>query len=495
MFARGRALMVLLMFIIGLNSCTDDPVSPPQKGSIQGKVLNARDNTPIAQVSITSKPATSAVLTNDLGQFLLQLLDAAEYTITASKTGFTSGSVKVMVKDDQIVTADILLNPSSLNKSPNAPTQPSPANGSEGISVNVKLQWNADDPDKSDTLSYDVYLSDGASLIGIYKENLNTNALELSRLKYNTTYYWQIVVKDDKGAITNGTVWSFRTEPLPNNRIVYASELNGNYDIYSCGEDGQRMIQLSFSSARDWNPKISPDGNRIAFVSDRSIEMHLYTMRRDGSETTKITTVPLAGYNNYGFGFCWSPDGRQIIYPHNNTIYRINADGTNLVALAQLTTHQHFKELAWSPLGDKIVAVLSNADYYATEIVLLNVDGTSMKTMVPDQPGALSHPSFSPDGKRLIYSRDVSGHEVASHRQLDAKIFLQHVDSTHTTDLSKEKKQGTNDLDPEWSPDGGSIIFTNRANDNASPPEVWIMDRYGNDRKKIVSNGMMADWR
>ena len=124
-----------------------------------------------------------------------------------------------------------------------------------------------------------------------------------------------------------------------------------------------------------------------------------------------------------------------------------------------------------------------------------------MTVLVGDSTGALGHPSFAPDGKKIAYYWDVSGFEDNSGRMLDARIFIINIDGTGNQDISRStsyiigKVEGTNDLDPVWSPDGAKIIFTNRPNDNSAQPDVWIMDIDGNNRQKLIEHAWMPDWK
>ena len=73
------------------------------------------------------------------------------------------------------------------------------------------LQWDASDVDTSDTLTFDVYFDTVNPPTTIVSENQTTKTFDTS-LESAKTYYWKVVVKDDKGGITIGQVWSFKTD-------------------------------------------------------------------------------------------------------------------------------------------------------------------------------------------------------------------------------------------------------------------------------------------
>ena len=110
-------------------------------------------------------------------------------------------------------------------------------------------------------------------------------------------------------------------------------------------------------------------------------------------------------------------------------------------------------------------------------------------------PGCLGAPSFTIDGKTVLYTRDVSGYQFDDGRQLDSRIHLMSLDQKDTLDISSLKQDGTNDSEPCISPDGASIVFTNASNDGSREGELWMMRRDGSHRRRLVPSGMQADWK
>lgn len=492
----------ILITTVMFQSCSDEPVSPVNTGTISGQVTDATDDSPIAGASIATTPATSALLTDDSGNYIITDVEEGTYSVKATKTGYNTGSVSVAVKSEKTTTANIVLTPTAGNQAPNSPTDSNPANGATDQPISLTLSWSCSDPDAGDSLTYDIYFSSAEETISILSANQADTSVDVSDLAYSMVYYWQVVAKDNNGATTNGPVWSFTTESFPNNRIAFASDRDGDYEIYSSSTEGTSILQLTDEFGRDWWPRISPNRNRIAFSSDRTIESHIYLMNMDGTNVQKITTTPISGYHNYGIGFCWSPDGHQLLYSNYDVLYRIDADGANLSEIARAPAGRHFRECDWSPLDDKIVALTIGSWAYTSEIYLMDSDGSNMTVLVGDSTGTIGHPSFSPDGNKIAYYWDVSGHEVSTGRMLDARIFIINIDGTGNIDISSYqtagrtgKTAGTNDLNPEWSPDGSKIIFTNAPNDDSTPPNIWVMDINGYNRTELITDGRMPDWK
>jgi hypothetical protein len=96
------------------------------------------------------------------------------------------------------------------NNPPNTPSSPYPQDNETGVPINVILSWECSDLD-NDSLVFDIYLGVSQNNLGLLVSNHSTSSFEVKNLAYNTTYYWKVVAKDSKGAISEGPVWKFTT--------------------------------------------------------------------------------------------------------------------------------------------------------------------------------------------------------------------------------------------------------------------------------------------
>ncbi len=123
--------------------------------------------------------------------------------------------------------------------------------------------------------------------------------------------------------LTGGFVYA--ADDKPTGEIVFVSDRDGNYEIYTMSADGNNQINLSNNPADDESPLWSPDGEWIAFLSDRDLQpsvFSLYTMKSDGTEIKRLLSDNLAIYPEdfgaTGPAFSWSPDGTKIAVAPNN---------------------------------------------------------------------------------------------------------------------------------------------------------------------------------
>lgn len=503
---RFRTLWLLLgICTLWLTGCEDNPVEPLLYGKVTGTVRDARNNQPLANASITSTPATSSVVTDSQGNFELTGVPAGRLTIAASKADYRSVTVAVTVENEASTAVAIVLEKNPSTSPPSPPTRPSPADQAAVPGPNVLLEWHPVGASQGDSLRYDVQLYQGTNGAA---RNLLTNSrdttVQATQLSYNTTYFWQVTVRNGNGSSARSPVWSFRTGAQPDNRYLFVRTENGNTDIYSSNETGTTLTRLTTSPFIESSPRLSPNRDRIAYTSNATGQFQLYTMNRDGSDARQITLQPVDGYFNQGIGYSWSPDGGQLIYSSYNKLYRINRDGTGLTLLATAPAGRHFRECDWTGQGNRIVVQTVGVSIYDSEFYLLNADGSNLTQIIGNVPGRLDSPSFSVDGQRIVYTRDVDAFNDGAGRQLNAHIFTQNLDGSGLVDISagsgsttanSTKPAGFNDILPHYSPDGARIIFVQVNNVAQSVPEIFTVDLSGRSRVRLFENATMPDWK
>jgi len=493
---------LLLLGLLLISSCREDTIKPTLFGSMVGTVIRDADNVAVNNAIISTTPPTSLILTDEFGRFALNDIEPGTYTIRAEKEGFAPEVESITVFEEKTANVIVKLAPDTLsNVAPSAPHSPTPADNSMDQEVEVTLEWTSSDSDRNDELRYDILLCQGnqtnCEMVGM---DITENTFTLRNLSHNTVYFWQVVAKD-KATEVYSNIWSFQTKPFPNHRFVYAKLNNGKYDVFSADGEGEE-IQLTFNSGSNYRPRISPDRQKIAYISNIGIEPHLFVMNRDGSNQTQVTKeVPIDGFNNFDLDFAWSPVSSQLLYMNNNMLYMVNTNGTALRSIATAPEGYTFAEVDWmfTDLGNRIIARVTGSTIYEADIFILDMQGNYLRQIFTDIPGRTGGLQFSIDGRFVLYTHDVSEFENAAGRQLDSRVFVKNLENNVTFDLSgidfRGKEAGTNDLDPRFSPDGAKIIFVNTNNDGISPRNIMTMDIDGKNRKVLFEGAEMPDWR
>ncbi len=496
-------ILSILIFSIFLVSCNEDLIEQAQSGILRGKVVKRGTNVPIENVKIFTAPTTETVFSKADGTFEIPNMPVGNYSVKAELSGYlaTFQAVNIQKKDQVVTMVFELDDDNSLNTAPTTPELLSPTDNSVNQPLTVELTWNSTDPDTDDVLKYNLTIKNNLDTNVIQVNDLLTNHYTLSNLKFGVSYFWQVSVSDGIHSPVLSAISKFTTNTVPLNRYHYVQKQNGNLFIVSSNESGTNF-QFTNSSYNSWRPRKNNNAGLIAFLRTEGGNTQIYTANPDGSNVFKVTTVPVAGFNNNELDFSWSTNGQEFLYANFNKLYRINKDGSGLNLVYTAPSGTMISECDWSYDGSKIALKTNNVNGYSTQIYIIDMLGNTIKTILSGTLGASGGLNFSVDGNRLLYTRDVSGFEDVSgnYRQLDTRIFVYDFIANMTYDVSSEsdKPQGTNDLDPRFSPNNAQIIYTNTSNDNISPRNVEVIDLNSTltdmTRTVLFTNGEMPDY-
>ena len=169
-------------------------------------------------------------------------------------------------------------------------------------------------------------------------------------------------------------------------------------DLRSAAGGTPVLDRIAQSSFRDVAPEYSPDGTRLAFYSNRSGSVQIWTSNADGSQPVQLTTMdPLATTGTPR----WSPDGRNIAFDSNAEgqyhVYVVPSSGGRPRLLTPGTAQDYCS--VWSPDG-RWVYFSSNRT--GTEIWRVAPEGGTPE-QVTHEGG--SEPRISRDGKWLFFTK------------------------------------------------------------------------------------------
>jgi len=269
----------------------------------------------------------------------------------------------------------------------------------------------------------------------------------------------------------NGT---FIPRYLPH--VLFASNRDGNYEVYVMYDDGANQTRLTNNPATDLGGVFSRDRKRIAFASDRDgpgVRGEIYAMNADGTNVTRLTFDPAYGsVENHVDD--WNLDGTRILFHSNRAdgccvfnLWIMNADGTNPQQLTFGSNNDTDAE--FSPDGRRIVFISwrsGNADIW-----VMNADGTS-PTQLTTNPGYDASPCFSPDGSKIAFW---------STRDGNFEIYTMNANGSGQTNITNNPATDTN---PCFNPDGRIIFNSDRTGDM----EVYIMNVDGSNVTRLTFN-------
>ena len=117
------------------------------------------------------------------------------------------------------------------------------------------------------------------------------------------------------------------------------------------------------------------------------------------------------------------------------------------------------------------------------EIYVMEVDGNNQRRLTNSRGWDIS-PSWSPDGKRIAFMSWRAGHFIGEFG-LSSEIYVMDADGKNTRRLTNNRKS---DSSPSWSPDGKWIVFTaDRKGDDVNY-EIYVMDADGGNQRRLTNN-------
>ncbi len=159
---------------------------------------------------------------------------------------------------------------------------------------------------------------------------------------------------------------------------------------------------ISPSTRRSHSGQFSPDGSRVAFVSDRNGKWELWVADADGTSANQLTNF---GASSVGSPR-WSPDGRQIAFDArpdgHSAIFVVSENGYDLRNLSPTGLEE--KQPAWSPDG-KWIYFDSNRTG-KMHLSKMRNDGSEFGTVADV---SATDPRFAPEGRTILYTTATSG--------------------------------------------------------------------------------------
>ena len=263
--------------------------------------------------------------------------------------------------------------------------------------------------------------------------------------------------------------------------------LFGQLPQHGPGQPGQpngfeNLRRVTFTSeGADFDPEIDPTGQYVVFASTQHrTTSDLYIKRIDGTAITQLTNDPADDMMP-----AFSPDGQRIAFASNRSgnwdIYLMDISGGAPVLLTNSTAQDMHP--SFSSDGKKLVYSSYSVQSHQWEMVIIDVDNPTTKHYVG--PGLF--PQWSPTGNQILFQRS---------RQRGTRWFgvwiVDVIDGEvlRPTEIAASANAAT--ITPAWSPDGKFVAFSTVVDPDADksnvPPvaDLWIVSKDGADRAKLT---------
>ena len=223
-------------------------------------------------------------------------------------------------------------------------------------------------------------------------------------------------------------------------------------------------------------PALSPDGSKLAFVSDRDYFNDIYIADAEtGDDVDKLLkgerTASFESLRFLRVGLSFSPDGEFLAFSskvgEQDAIYIMRVRDEDIVASLRFGM-EGIETPSWSPDGRRLV--FTGLEGGVSDLYIINRDGSGLQRLTNDRY-AQRDPVWSPDGTRIAFTTDFgAGTDFELLSYDDYQIGLYDVATRQVTYLPE---QAGKNINPQWGPGGRSVAFVS---DRTGIPNVFVHD-------------------
>jgi TolB protein len=261
---------------------------------------------------------------------------------------------------------------------------------------------------------------------------------------------------------------------IAESQIYFVSSRSGHKEIWAMDYDGANQRQVTHQNSISLSPRISPDGSRLAFssITKSGWEILMYSM-----DLNRLVSFPRFGGSN--FSPAWSGDGTKLAFSSSRSgdpeIYVVDQSGANLKRITSFKGPD--VSPVWNRKTNAQIAWVSGRTGLP-QVYTMEADGTNVQRLT-DQGYAVS-PSWSPNGQflALAWTRHYGAGAPGSE-----DLYVMDVASKQIVQLTHDG--GRNDF-PSWSPDGRHIVFQSS---RSGSEQIWSMLADGTNVKQLTFSG------
>jgi Tol biopolymer transport system component len=284
--------------------------------------------------------------------------------------------------------------------------------------------------------------------------------------------------------------------PGQNGRIAFASNRDAttnnpdNYEIYTASSTGTEvnLLRRTNNTAFDTEPAYSPNGNKIAFASDRNATTNnpnnwdIFVVNSTGPANAGLTQITNNSARDRDPN--WSPDGSRIVFSSNRgggneQIWEVGSTGPEVNPDQITDAPADHRRPAYAPNGNRIVFQFAGG--------INPVPNWNIWTAVPNSPFSYERitahpaddeePAYSPDGSRIAFSSNRGDGDPSSPPAL-VEILSADNSGRNLVEIGETNRNLADDEKPAFSPDGSKIVFdSNRSGlpNNLANYDIFIV--------------------
>lgn len=260
-------------------------------------------------------------------------------------------------------------------------------------------------------------------------------------------------------------------------RLAFASDRDGNWEIYVMREDGGEQTRLTNDPLQDITPAWEPGGQRIAFLQVERVTgegfeelpRSLLIIGADGG-------VPRRLFETQGAvnSLAWAPDGSRLLVSviintrrNEGQLVVVDADSGEAVTLTEKAAHG----ASWSPDGSQIAYTTFSGEIPYVHV--MQSDGSEDSRATNSISG---HPAWALEEEETRLAFIVWTGRNSSYVALQRELGQRGMDYLTSATLTSQWKQ-----ELQWAPDGEHLLYVGGFNEDGSDADLYLLGMEGDD--------------
>ncbi|WP_320042075.1 DPP IV N-terminal domain-containing protein [uncultured Desulfobacter sp.] len=279
----------------------------------------------------------------------------------------------------------------------------------------------------------------------------------------------------DKFIIDNLIVWNYAktdfsdrfnedpTFPFPDGTIAFtgSDSYSDDMDIYIMNGNGSDMRPYIVHQGNDISPSFSPDGEKLAFVSDRSGQWAIYVINTDGTDFYKVPNSEFSCYDEVANNAVnWSPDSQKLVYLATDStggLGIINLDGSGQRILTTDGVgdgvYNTVRGVNWGETSDDLIVHMMAFPWQQNIFKYSISTDTWTQMTLDDTPSHAMDAAVSISGQKIVFTRRADASQLYDLYTMENSPGAQ---SSNLTGLSLQEGA----FSPEWINNDEQIIFS-----------------------------------
>jgi Tol biopolymer transport system component len=275
------------------------------------------------------------------------------------------------------------------------------------------------------------------------------------------------------------------------NRAMYLPQIAGRTKPDS---EGKTIIGLGrkLSEQQNVSPSVSPDGNYLAFVTQRNLfTTDIYIADAHTGKLIKKLGGPESDPHFDAISFInssgdWSPDASKfafIVFANgNNEIAIMDTRSTKVDRRIKLTGVGAMSHVSWSPDGRTLA--ISGQHGGIGDLFLLDLQTEQVRQLTNDRNAEIQ-PAWSPDGRTIAFATD-RGPETDFNTMKYSALQIATIDvASGQIKVYSPFPHAKHNINPQWTPDGRELYFVS---DPDGIPNIFRLNLATNEVRRVTNS-------